>query len=463
VTALAKLFRATAFRLTLAILALSAVGAALVLGAVAYQVMNLVDEETRLTIEKEAADLSEQYDEGGVRELGAAIEERVRAPGSSLYLLTSGAGEPLAGNISALPDGALAKPGYVYVPYATLDSAAPGREALARVFLLPNGFRLLVGHDLHDRARIGAVMIRAFATSLIFFAVLAGLGALFVARRVLGRIDAMSGSSRAIMAGDLSARLPINGSDDELDRLAANLNAMLARIGALMAGMKEVSDNVAHDLRTPLTRLRNEAEDALRGPQEPALLREALERTIDESGNLMKIFDSLLLIATAEAGGDKEHMAQFDLSEALEGVVELYDPLAEESGASIKRDIAKGLTLVGNRELLGQAFANLIDNSVKYGADPARPKEPILVGAKREGGSIVVSVADHGPGVAGEDRERALGRFVRLEGSRSRPGSGLGLSMVAAIAKLHGGEVRLEDNAPGLRVVMILPRGAATD
>ena len=461
-TALAKLFRATAFRLTLVILGLSAVGAALVLGAVAYQVMALVDGETRQNIEKEAAQLSEQYEEGGVRELGDTIEARVRSPGSSLYLLTSGTGEPLAGNISALPDGSLAKPGYVYTPYATLDDDSTARRALARVFVLPNGFRLLVGHDLQDRARIGAVMIRAFATSLIFFAVLAGLGALFVARRVLNRIDAMSGSARAIMAGDLSARLPVAGSDDELDRLAANLNAMLARIGALMAGMKEVSDNVAHDLRTPLTRLRNEAEEALRGPQEPAPLREALERTIEESGHLMKIFDSLLLIARAEAGGDKGHLSAFDLSDALEGVAELYDPLAEEHGTSIRRAIAPGLTLTGNRELLGQAFANLIDNAVKYGADPARPKDPIDVTAKRLDGAIQVTVADHGPGVAPEDRARALDRFVRLEGSRSRPGSGLGLSMVAAIAKLHGGEVTLEDNAPGLRVVMTLPAAKAT-
>jgi len=460
VTALAKLFRATAFRLTLAILGLSAVGAALVLGAVAYQVMALVDDETRQNIEKEATQLSEQYEEGGVRELGDTIEARVRSPGSSLYLLTSGTGEPLAGNISALPDGSLARPGYVYTRYATLDNDSTARRALARVFVLPNGFRLLVGHDLQDRARIGAVMIRAFATSLIFFAVLAGLGALFVARRVLNRIDAMSGSARAIMAGDLSARLPVAGSDDELDRLAANLNAMLARIGALLAGMKEVSDNVAHDLRTPLTRLRNQAEEALRGPQEPAPLREALERTIEESGHLMKIFDSLLLIARAEAGGDKGHMETFDLSAALDGVADLYDPLAEENGTSIRRGVEPGLTLVGNRELLGQAFANLIDNAVKYGADPARPKAPIDLTAKREGGAISVTVADHGPGVALEDRERAFDRFVRLEGSRSRPGSGLGLSMVAAIAKLHGGEVRLEDNAPGLRVVVILPEPA---
>ena len=456
-TALARLFRATAFRLTLAILGLSAVGAAVVLGAVAFQVMSLADEETRQSIENEAAQLSSQYEEGGVRELGEIINARVRAPGSPLYLLTSPTGEPLAGNVSNLPLGALAEPGYVYTPYMTAEDDRPGRRALARVFVLSNGFRLLIGHDLHDRARIGAVMVRALATSLIFFAVLAGLGAMFVARRVLSRIDAMSSSARTIMAGDLGARLPVNGSGDELDRLAKSLNDMLARIGALMAGLKEVSDNVAHDLRTPLTRLRNQAEEALRGPQEPGLLREGLERTIEEGGQLIKIFDALLLIARAEAGGDKGHFAPFDLSAALEGLAELYEPVAEEKGAKIERSIAPGLTLTGNRELLGQAFANLIDNAVKYGSGEDGKSAPITLSARREGAAIIVEVADRGPGVAPEDRERALDRFVRLEGSRSRPGSGLGLSMAAAIAKLHEGSVKLEDNAPGLRVVVTLP------
>ena len=459
-TALGKLFRATAFRLTLVILGISAVGAAFVLGAVAYQVMSLADQETRQAIETEAAQLTQVYDDNGVRDLGEVIEAKVRVPGSSLYLLTSPAGEPLAGNISALPVSSLARAGYVYTPYGTLDDDRPGHMALARVFVLPNGFRLLVGHDLGDRARIGAVMVKALAVSLIFFAILAGLCALFVARRVLNRIDAMSGSARAIMAGNLSARLPVGGSGDELDRLAASLNAMLTRIGALMTGLREVSDNIAHDLRTPLTRLRNQCEEALRGDQEPQALRSALERTIEESDHLMTIFDSLLLIARAEAGGDRGHMADFDLSAALEGVAELYEPLAEERGVSIARDVAPGLRLFGNRELLGQALANLVDNAIKYGAMDGKTGEPIVLAAHKDAGAVLVSVADRGPGIAVDDRSRALDRFVRLEGSRSRPGSGLGLSIAAAIAKLHGGSVRLEDNAPGLRVTMSLPLAA---
>lgn len=464
-TALAKLFRATAFKLTLAILGLSAIGAALVFGVVAWQVIKLVDDETRQTIEAEANGLSEQYQTGGVRRLGAIIEARSRQPGSSLYLLTDGAGEPLAGNVAQLPSGVLDRAGVVDTPYETNDETSPGRRALARIFLLPGGFHLLVGRDLGDRARIGAVMIRAMAISLVFFAALAALGALFVARRVLSRIDAMNHSARAIMAGDMTRRLPVSGSDDELDRLARGLNEMLARIADLMAGMREVSDNIAHDLRTPLTRLRNHAEEALRSEADPAAARAALEQTIEESDGLIKIFNALLLIARAEAGAESAGRIAFDLGETVASVAELYAPLAEEYGVALKVEAARGLTIVGNRELIGQAVANLIDNAVKYGAgegdEPAAAgRSEIAVTARRDGESVRVEVADHGPGIPAADRERAIHRFVRLEGARSRPGSGLGLSLAAAVMRMHGGEVRLEDNAPGLKVVVALPAAA---
>jgi len=280
VTALGKLFRTTAFQLSLAFLVLSAIGAGLVLGAIAWQVQAVVDEEMASTIEAEAAGLAEQYTQGGIRRLGLVIEQRSREPGSSLYLLTDFSGGPLAGNVARLPQGVLDRPGLVETPYETVYQGSSDRRALAKIFVLPGGFRLLVGHDLRDRARIGAVMVRALATSLIFLAALGGLGGLFVARRVLRRIDAMSKSAQAIMAGDMSERLAVTGSGDELDGLALNLNEMLGRIDELMAGLREVSDNIAHDLRTPLTRLRNHAEAALRFDGDKADYRAALERTI---------------------------------------------------------------------------------------------------------------------------------------------------------------------------------------
>jgi signal transduction histidine kinase len=462
VTTLAKLFRATAFKLTLVIFGLSVIGSALVLGVVAWQVIKLVDGETQQTIEEQAKGLSEQYDAGGVRRLGQVIEARSRQPGSSLYLLTNNAGEPLAGNVAQLPPGVLEHVGVVDTPYETVDGSSPGRRALARIFALPGGFRLLVGRDLGDRARIGAVMVHAMAVSLIFFAALAALGALFVARRVLRRIDAMNRSARAIMAGDLSLRLPVSGSGDELDRLAVGLNEMLARIAELMTGLREVSDNIAHDLRTPLTRLRNHAEAALRAADDPTAYRAALERTIEESDGLIRVFNALLMIARAEAGGVSSGMSAFDLGEAVESIAELYAPVAEENGATLKIGAERGLTVMGNRELIGQAVANLIDNAVKHGAptDEAAAKAEIAVVARRDGAHVAIEVADHGPGIPAEDRGHALERFVRLEGARTRPGSGLGLSLAAAVMHMHGGALRLDDNAPGLKVTATLPAAA---
>jgi signal transduction histidine kinase len=473
--ALGKLFRTTAFKLSLAFLAISAVGAGMVLSVVAFEITSLVDDETKQTIAAEADGLAEQYAQGGIRRLGFIIERRTREPGSSLYLLTNFAGETLAGNIERLPPGELDKPGFIETPYETTDDSTVDRRALARIFVLPGGFRLLVGHDMRDRSRIGAVMIKALGISLIGLAILGALGGLFVARRVLRRIDAMSSASRAIMAGDLTERLPVSGSDDELDRLAENLNDMLKRIGELMEGLREVSDNIAHDLRTPLTRLRNHAEAALRLEGDKQDYRAALERTIEESDGLIRIFNALLMIARAEAGADRSALADFDIGEATRAVVELYEPAADDAGAVLKAQIEPGINARGNRELLSQSIANLIDNALKYGAPApvlalapptapgdevraaAEPRAKVDIDVRREGDNVEIVIADHGPGINAADRARVFERFVRLEGARTRPGSGLGLSLAAAVAHLHGGEVRLEDNAPGLRVVLSLP------
>ena len=454
-TALGRTLRSTAFRLTFAIFGFGAIGAALVLGFVAVQVIKLVDEETRGAIASEAESLLEQYDTGGLRRLGLVLTTRSRAPGGALYLLTDAIGEPLVGNVSQLPPSLTLTSGFGETRYQGLDGAK-SRRALARVYALPNGFRLLVGHDLGDRARIGAVMVRTLSFSLVLFAGLAALGALFVARRVLRRIDAMNVSARALMAGDMTERLPVAGSGDELDRLAAGLNQMLARIGELMGGLREVSDNIAHDLRTPLTRLRNHAEEALRVDGDKEAYRTALTRSIEESDGLIRVFDALLTIARAEAGADRSGVARVDLGEVVASVAELYEPLAEEKGFALTVDCEPGLALDGRRELIGQALANLIDNALKYGAG-AKDRNEIAVTARREGGEVVIEVADRGPGVAADDRERVFDRFVRLESARSRPGSGLGLSLAAAVARLHGGNVRLEDNAPGLKVRLTLP------
>jgi signal transduction histidine kinase len=266
------------------------------------------------------------------------------------------------------------------------------------------------------------------------------------------------------MGGNLSSRIPLNGSGDELDRLSVSLNAMLARIEELMGSLREVSDNIAHDLKTPLTRLRNRAEQALRSTEGAEAYRDGLTKTIEEADDLIKTFNSLLLIARLEAGAVAESMSAIDPAAIIGDIAELYEPVAEEAGLKLEVFAEPGLRVVVNRELLSQAAANLVDNAIKYSADAARGaaasgtgRVGIAIALRRVGDSAEIAVADHGPGIAPEDRERALRRFVRLEKSRSQPGSGLGLSLVAAVARLHGGAVRLEDNAPGLKVVLTLP------
>ena len=261
-------------------------------------------------------------------------------------------------------------------------------------------------------------------------------GGIFVARRVLRRIDAMTGTTQRIMAGDLSGRLPVGRSGDELDRLAENLNAMLERIEALMMGLKEVSDNIAHDLKTPLTRLRNRAEEALARSGSEAEYRAALERTIEESDGLIRTFNALLMIARAESGQARGNMDDFDAAEVAHGIQELYEPLAEDDGMTLQVKTAPA-PLHGNRELISQALANLVENAIKYGkpvaaaqplgADAVAPAaKEILIEARREGDRVLLSVTDHGPGIPEADRKHAVERFVRLEASRTQPGSGLG-------------------------------------
>jgi signal transduction histidine kinase len=276
----------------------------------------------------------------------------------------------------------------------------------------------------------------------------------------------MTGTAQRIMAGDLSDRLPVGRSGDELDRLAENLNAMLERIEALMVGLKEVSDNIAHDLKTPLTRLRNRAEEALASSGSEAEYRAALERTIEESDGLIRTFNALLMIARAESGQARGNMDDFDAADVANGIQELYEPLAEDDGMTLRVNTAP-VRLHGNRELISQALANLVENAIKYGkpspvvqpldAAAATRSREILIEARREGDSVLLSVSDHGPGIPEGDRKHAVERFVRLEASRTLPGSGLGLSLASAVATLHGGELRLGDSHPGLIATLAFP------
>jgi signal transduction histidine kinase len=474
VTAFGKLIRTTAFRLTLAYLLLFALFAASLLGYFAWNTRRLITEQITSTVNAETSEIDDIFGRRGLRGLIFTIENRALRPGANLYLITAPTGQSLAGNVGSLAPGVMATSGWSETAYRRLDDQDTGdHRALVRVSELSGGFRLLVGRDLEERRRLFDIIANAAQWSLLVVVVLGIGGGIFVARRVLWRIDAMTGTTRRIMAGDLSGRLPVGRSGDELDRLAENLNAMLERIEALMAGLKEVSDNIAHDLKTPLTRLRNRAEEALARSGSEAEYRAALERTIEESDGLIRTFNALLMIARAESGQARGNMDDFDAAEVANGIHELYEPLAEDDGMILRVKTAP-TPLHGNRELISQALANLVENAIKYGkpdpaaqplsagAAPGVDGREILIEARREGDQVLLSVIDHGSGIPEADRRHAVERFVRLEASRTQPGSGLGLSLASAVATLHGGELRLGDAHPGLTATLAIPARMAS-
>ncbi len=468
-TAFGKLIRTTAFRLTLAYLFLFALFAASLLGYFAWNTRRLITEQITSTVNAETGEISEIFARRGLRDLVSTIENRALRPGANLYLVTAPTGQAIAGNVGSLAPGVMATTGWSETAYRRLDEQdTADHRALVRVSELSSGFRLLIGRDLEERRRLFGIVAKAAQWSILIVVVLGLGGGIFVARRVLRRIDAMTGTTRRIMAGDLSGRLPVGRSGDELDRLAENLNAMLERIEALMMGLKEVSDNIAHDLKTPLTRLRNRAEEALAKSGSETEYRTALERTIEESDGLIRTFNALLMIARAESGQARGNMDDFDAADVANGIHELYEPLAEDDGMTLRVKTVPA-PLHGNRELISQALANLVENAIKYGK-PIPAAQPlsadavagsdsreILIEAGRDGAQVLLSVTDRGPGIPQADRRHAVERFVRLEASRTQPGSGLGLSLASAVATLHGGELRLGDAHPGLTATLAIP------
>jgi signal transduction histidine kinase len=467
VTAFGKLIRTTAFRLTLVYLFLFALFAASLLGYFAWNTRRLITEQITTTVSAETGEISDIFGRRGLRGLVLTIENRALRPGANLYLVTTPAGQAIAGNVGSLAPGVMATTGWSETAYRRLDEQdTADHYALVQVTELSGGFRLLIGRDLDERRRLFGIVANAAQWSVLIVVVLGLGGGIFVARRVLRRIDAMTGTAQRIMAGDLSGRLPVGRSGDELDRLAGNLNAMLERIEALMLGLKEVSDNIAHDLKTPLTRLRNRAEEALAKSGSEAEYRNALERTIEESDGLIRTFNALLMIARAESGQARGNMDNFDAADVANGIHELYEPLAEDDGMTLQVK-TEPAPLHGNRELISQALANLVENAIKYGR-PVPAAQPlsagavtsgneILIEARRDGEQVLLSVTDHGPGIPEADRKHAVERFVRLEASRTQPGSGLGLSLASAVATLHGGDLRLGDSHPGLSATLAIP------
>ncbi len=464
-----QLWRTSTVRLTATFILIFSLFAILLLAFITWQSSVLIQRQQADDIDREVRVFQRIDANQGVRALAFALERISRAPGPGVYYLGDASGQYLLGNVTDIPANVLIEPGIHSFDYERAnpfidppDENAPPRPeksgfAVVRSVELSNGMRLVVGRDVVERRGFSAIIVQSFlfgVLGIILFSIIAGG---VTARRVLKRIDTIRDTSTKIMSGNLSERVPVTRRNDEFDGLATNLNAMLDRIEQLLQGLKQVTDNVAHDLKTPLTRLRNQAESALREGANDEARRQALETTIAESDRLIQTFNALLMIARAEAGAPSGALSDVDVSAVVADVAELYGPVAEDEGIEVETAIIEGVHLHANRELIGQAMVNLLENAVKYAKPEGEGQGRITVGLRQHDGRVLIEVADNGPGIAEEDRKRVLERFVRLEKSRSEPGSGLGLSLVDAVTRLHGGTFRIEDNAPGVRAVIDLP------
>jgi signal transduction histidine kinase len=465
-----QLWRTSTVRLTATFILIFSLFSILLLAFITWQSSVTIQRQQADDIAREIGVLQRIEATQGIRGLAFAVERLSRTPGPGVYYLGDASGLYLLGNVTDIPAEVLIQPGIYSFDYERAnpfidppeDDARPGRKtgfAVVRSLELGNGMRLVVGRDVVERRGFSAIIVQSFLLGVLGIILFSTIAGGVTARRVLKRIDTIRDTSTKIMSGNLSERVPLTRRNDEFDGLATNLNAMLDRIEQLLQGLKEVTDNVAHDLKTPLTRLRNQAESALRDGASDEARRQALETTIAESDRLIQTFNALLMIARAEAGAPSGTLNDVDVSAVVADVAELYSPVAEDENIVIETAIAEAVHLHANRELIGQAMVNLLENAVKYARPDGEGQGRITIGLRREAGRVLIEVADNGPGIAEADRKRVLERFVRLEKSRSEPGSGLGLSLVDAVTRLHGGSFRIEDNAPGVRAVIDLPAG----
>jgi signal transduction histidine kinase len=463
----AQLLRTQAFRIVLVYVVLFALSVAALLAFTYWNTRRALDAQTDQIIEAEITGLAEQYTHLGVRGLVEAVRTRSLRGGQALYLVSDGQRHYITGNLNAWPQLSEAQ-GSQFVEFdyeRPVDGKLETRRARGRIFALSGDFTLLVAQDVHERY----LSTRMFTTTLpwtVGLILLFGLGGgALMSRNMLRRLDAINRTSGEIIKGDLTRRVPLAGSGDEFDLLAENLNRMLDRIERLMKGLREVTDSVAHDLRTPLNRLRNRLEESVARLHASGAQASEIERAIAETDQLIGTFNALLLIAETDAGTTRAAMTALDLGEVAADVVELYEPLAEERDVRLMLmppgDVTVPRNVEGNRSLIAQALANLVDNAIKYTPEGGAVRIRIAV----TDAGVELSVADSGPGIPAEDRIRVVERFVRLEASRNSPGTGLGLSLVAAVAHFHNAQLELQDSdipgtTSGLMAVLRFPRVA---
>ena len=463
------LINTSAFRLAAIYFTLFATSVLALLTFIYFSTADFVEAQAEETIDAEIRGLAEQYREHGLAGLVEIIDQRIaaaqRTPSridDTIYLMTDPLLHKLAGNLETWPETVERGSGWVSFPVTEkIGDTTESDNARASVVVLPGNFHLLVGRNLRDARLFRLRITNTMGWAALITLGLGVIGGLLMTRNMLRKVDAVNRTSTQIIHGDLSQRVPLSGTGDEFDQLAQNLNQMLDQIERLMAGMRQVTDNIAHDLRTPLSRLRARLEVTLIEKPDQARYADVLRETINEADRLLGTFNALLSIAEVEAGSRRDSFEAVDLSEIARDVAELYEPVADENGLGFETKIADKIAVRGDRHLLSQAIANLLDNALKY-----TPQGKVALSVEMRAGKAHIEVADTGPGVPPDRRNAVFDRFVRLEGSRSTPGNGLGLSLVRAVAKLHGGTIWLEDSAPGienpgLKVVIELPLAAA--
>jgi signal transduction histidine kinase len=419
---------------------------------VCYSTFNLLQRQSELVIHNDAGALLRVFDTGGLAALEASIADRLQdaADPYGLYEIDDRNGHVLLGNIDLSP--VQIDQAQQWYQVQTMRDHHP-IQVLAQAFALGNGDRLVVGRDVRVRSDLRGVLRDGIIWALAIMAGLGLLGAVLIRSLFERMIRDISTTTRAIARGDLSRRVPLTGDGDEFDELAEIVNDMLDRISRLMDGVRQVSNAIAHDLRTPITRARTRLEDASLHAHSNADLHAAIERATLDLDGIVGVFEALLRIAEIEAGSRRAAFAPFDLSPTLADIDELYRAVAEERDVVLETSISGQLWILGDRALIQQAVANLLDNALKYSPHGA----PISLSAKIDATTIEITVADRGPGISPAERLRATERFYRGEAARSTAGSGLGLALVAAVAQLHNGTLHLGDNHPGLKATIVLP------
>ena len=451
---LPRVLRTASFRLA-ALYVLLFTASAMVLGGVVFWTTRAaLDDQAKARIQAEAASLRDEYQSGGLPRLIAAVESRSRGSGALDYVVQGADGERLAGEI--VPPGRHLG----WLRTATSDQDDRNRPELVRALAVPlgGGIVLAAGDDFGRISEAEEAVLRAFAWAVGVTVLLGVGGGAWLSHSFLRRVDAIARTAEAIIGGDLARRVPVRGTGDDLDRLAATLNRMLDRIAALMESLRQVSNDIAHDLRTPLSRLCQRLDGARAGARSVAEFERAVEGAVTDAEALLGTFAALLRIAQVEAGAQRAAFRQVDLSALAETVAEAFMPVAEDEDHALAAQVAPGIVVRGDQELLAQMLVNLVENALRH---PPPGSRVLIVAARTRGGGALLAVEDDGPGVPEAERGRILQRFYRSEQSRTTPGSGLGLSLVAAVADLHGAALQVEDARPGLRVSVVLPASHA--